>query len=273
MAPDSMQCLVLLTFDFDAESLWEESGLATPTYTSRGRYGARVGLPRILGLLDRLSLPATFFVPGITAERYPRLLQQIHDRGHEIGHHGYRHQSPTSLSAEEERIALEEGIEALERTSGVTPQGYRSPSWDLSEHSVRLLQDYGFLYDSSLMGDDFHLYALDGEPGHDPLIEIPVSWELDDAPHFMFNFSPRYRVGLSAPSKVFDIWSTEFEGAYRSQGVFTLTMHPQIIGRYHRVRMLETLIKHMAGHSGVRFVSCSQAARLWLEQAPPEEPG
>ncbi len=272
MTPDAFNCLVLLTFDFDAESLWEESGLVTPTYTSRGQYGARVGVPRILALLDRYSIPATFFVPGITAERYPHLVQQIRDKGHEIGHHGYRHQSPTTLTVDEERSALEQGLEALQRAAGITPEGYRSPSWDLSEYSISLLQEYDFLYDSSLMGDDFQPYTLAGDPAQEPLIELPVSWELDDAPHFLFNFSPRYRVGLSAPSKVFDIWSMEFEGAFRNQGVFTVTMHPQIIGRYHRMRMLETLIKHIAGHKGVRFATCAQAASLWNKRTSSSRP-
>jgi peptidoglycan/xylan/chitin deacetylase (PgdA/CDA1 family) len=266
MSAESNYCAILLTFDFDAESLWEESGLTSPTYVSRGRYGARVGLPRILELLDKKGISATFFVPGITAQRYPDLLQEIRIKGHEIGHHGFYHQSPTALTVDEERNALEKGLEALERAAGVRPLGYRSPSWDLSKHSIGLLQEYGFLYDSSLMGDDFNPYAVHGDDADISLVEIPVSWELDDAPHFMFNFSPKYRVGLSAPAKVFDIWSTEFEGAYLCQGVFTLTMHPQITGRYHRIQMLDRLIDYMADHAGTNFTTCTQVARVWLER-------
>jgi peptidoglycan/xylan/chitin deacetylase (PgdA/CDA1 family) len=257
------KCAVLLTFDFDAESLWEDSGLNTPTYQSRGRYGARVGVPRILSLLEEYNIQATFFVPGVTAERYPDILREISAQGHEIGHHGYRHRSPTALSTDEERLALEKGLEALEGTTGVRPLGYRSPSWDLSHHSINLLQEYDFLYDSSLMGDDFQLYSLGQGQDSAGLVEIPVSWELDDAPHFMFNFSPKYRAGLSAPSKVLEIWMAEFDGAYLNEGAFTLTMHPQIIGRYHRMRMLEQLIEYMAGHRDAWFMTCTQAAKDW----------
>lgn len=269
MTTEQRNCSVLLTFDFDAESLWEGSGLNTPTYVSRGRYGANVGVPRILELLARYGLRATFFVPGITVNRYPDIVQEISSRGHELGHHGYFHTSPTEMTADQERAALEQGLEAFERATNVRPIGYRSPSWDLSHNSIRLLQEHGFLYDSSLMGDDYRLYSLGGAPGSPELHEIPVAWELDDAPHFMFNFSPRYRMGLSAPSKVLEIWLSEFEGAYAQEGVLTLTMHPQIIGRYHRMQMLEKLIQEMISRPGVRFNTCAEAVKEWLSWRPP----
>lgn len=265
MATEQKRCTVLLTFDFDAESLWEDSGLDTPTYVSRGRYGADVGVPRILDLLARYGLPATFFVPGITVKRYPDIVREISSRGHELGHHGYFHTSPTEMTADQERAALVQGLEAFEQAAGVRPVGYRSPSWDLSHHSIPLLLEHGFLYDSSLMANDFHLYSLTEASASPGLHEIPVAWELDDAPHFMFNFSPRYRMGLSSPSKVYEIWLSEFEGAYAEDGVFTLTMHPQIIGRYHRIQMLERLIREMSSRPGVSFMTCTDAVRQWLE--------
>jgi peptidoglycan/xylan/chitin deacetylase (PgdA/CDA1 family) len=223
-----------------------------------------------LGLLDSYGIEATFFVPGITVSRYPEIVQEIRDKGHELGHHGYTHHSPTRLSLDEEKAALEKGLEALDRAAGVKAKGYRSPSWDLSRHSVRLLRHYGFLYDSSLMGDDFRLYALDWDGDGNELVEVPVSWELDDAPHFMFNFSPKYRAGLSSPSKVFEIWASEFEGAYAEEGVFTLTMHPQIMGRYHRLKLLEKLIDLMRSRPGVHFTTCEAAVQDWLENRKPQ---
>jgi peptidoglycan/xylan/chitin deacetylase (PgdA/CDA1 family) len=260
------QCVVLLTFDFDAESLWETTGShSTPTYLSRGAYGARVGVPRILSLLAKYDIRATFFVPGITAERHQAVVQEIYARGHEIGHHGYRHESPTDLTLEEEKAVLEKGFEILEKVTGERPKGYRSPAWDLSHNSIRLFQEYGFLYDSSMMADDFHLYPLTLDGQELEVIEIPVAWELDDAPHFMFNLYP-YRAGMAAPSKVYEIWAAEFEGAYADGGVFTLTTHPQIIGRYHRLQMLEKLIQHMAEHPGVWFTTCSEAVDDWRQQ-------
>jgi peptidoglycan/xylan/chitin deacetylase (PgdA/CDA1 family) len=96
--------------------------------------------------------------------------------------------------------------------------------------------------------------------------ELPVSWELDDAPHFLFNFFPAYFVGLSAPSKVYEIWSSEFDGAYQYGGVFTLTMHPQIIGRHHRMVMLEKLIQYIQSHSDVWFATATEVVTDWLGQ-------
>jgi hypothetical protein len=117
-----------------------------------------------------------------------------------------------------------------------------------------------------MMGDDFIPYVLNHNGNATNVVELPVSWELDDAPHFLFNFVP-YLVGLSAPSKVYEIWTAEFEGAYMNNGVFTLTMHPQIIGRYHRLKMLEKLIAHISQHPDVSFATCSDVAGEWLERS------
>lgn len=252
--------MVLLTFDFDAETLWESNYKPTPSYLSRGEYGARVGVPRILALLHKYRLPATFFIPGLTAERYPDLTRQIRDAGHEIGHHNYAHESPVNLSRNEEAAVIAQGLAALEAVTGVRPQGYRSPAWDLSKNTLDLLQAEGLHYDSSLMADDFRPYPLTTPNHTTPIIEIPVSWELDDAPHFMFNFTP-YRAGLSAPSPVYEIWAAEFDGAYHEEGVFTLTMHPQISGRYHRMQLLDRLIHYMQGHPDVWFTTCGAVAQ------------
>jgi peptidoglycan/xylan/chitin deacetylase (PgdA/CDA1 family) len=266
MWPNQAKCAVLLTFDFDAESLWETTGNHnTPTYMSRGEYGARVGVPRILALLERYHLPATFFIPGITAERHPGRVEAILAAGHEIGHHGYRHESPTDLSLDEERAVLEKGFEILEKLSGRRPRGYRSPAWDLSQNSLRLFQEYGFAYDSSMMADDFQPYPLLLDGRETGVVEIPVAWELDDAPHFMFNLYP-YRAGMATPDQVYQIWAAEFDGAYAAGGVFTLTMHPQFIGRYHRLLLLERLIQYIAGHPGVWFATCSDVVDEWRRQ-------
>ena len=259
-------CTVILTFDFDAEALWEGAyGITNPSVLSRGAYGANLGMPRILALLDRYAIAATFFVPRITAERYPDLVRRVHDAGHEIGHHGYLHLSPATQTIEDERTALEKGLEILERLTGERPIGYRSPSWDLSDHSLELLAERGFLYDSSLMGWD-EPYLISGS--HGPLVEIPICWELDDAPYFLFAFRPVYRVGLADPDRVLKIWCTEFDCAYSEGGTVCYTMHPQLIGRRHRLQMLEGLIRHIRQFPGVRFSRAKDAASGYLAQPP-----
>ena len=258
-------CTVLLTFDFDAESSKVAKGQTSPTPISQGQYGARVGLPRILTLLAQYEIKATIFIPGWTAERYPDLVRKIQADGHEIGHHGYAHVSPVKLSREEEKEQLEKGFAALEKVASIQPKGYRSPAWDLSNNSIDLFKEFGFEYESSLMGDDFQLYRIGTEDGSPGLVEIPISWILDDFVHFEI---VENGVGLASPSSVYEIWAGEFEGAYAEQGVFCLTMHPQVIGRYPRIRMLEKLIQFMRGHPGVEFTTCSNAVAAWKKQNP-----
>jgi peptidoglycan/xylan/chitin deacetylase (PgdA/CDA1 family) len=257
------KCAVALCFDFDAESLWVMKNLTTPSFMSRGEYGARVGVPRILPLLEKYDIKATFFVPADTARRHPDLVKEIHARGHEIGHHGDVHENPAKLSRPEEERVLRTGIDTLEKLTGERPRGYRSPAWDLSHNTIGLLRQHGFLYDSSLMGDDFRPYWVVDQGKQTEIVEMPVSWELDDAAHFFFTFSPVYYTGMAAPDKIYDIWATEFEGAYQNEGIFVLTMHPQLIGRYHRLKMVEKLIQTIAGYSHVWFTTCTEIATDW----------
>ena len=192
---------VCLTFDFDALSLWLGSfGATSPSMISRGEFGV-VGVRRILRLLDSEGIPATFFVTGHTADTYPDSVRDIVAAGHEIGHHGYLHENPVALaSRDEERAVLERGFEALDRAAGVRPVGYRSPAWDNSPHTIELLLETGMQYESSLMGDDFTPYWCRVGDAIDPdgpyrfgersdLVEMPVSWVLDDFPHFEYNYT------------------------------------------------------------------------------------
>lgn len=267
-------CTVCLTFDFDAISSHLIRGETTPTFISRGEFGARQGVPRILALLADHGLPATFFVPGHTCDTFPERCREIAAAGHEIAHHGYCHEVPATLTREQEADILERGSAAIARVAGKRPLGYRSPSWDLSVNSLDLLLGAGFQYDSSLMADDFtpHLCRLGDEGdttsgyrfGRDvPLVQMPVSWVLDDYPIFEWNGARGS--GLAAPSAVEEIWREEFNFMYEHVpgGVFTLTMHPKVIGRSHRMRMLERLIRHMRGLPGVRFARLGDCAAEW----------
>lgn len=258
-------CTVALTFDFDAESLWLGSfKVDTPSALSRGAYGANEGVPRILKLLEKYDLPATFFIPGDTADRHPDVVKRIVAAGHEIGHHGYLHEPPPMLEPAEERSVIERGLEALAR-HGVTPTGYRSPAWELSKATFPLLAEYGFRYDSSMLARDTPYWAQADGQEYD-IVEVPSAWELTDSAHFFFAAVPRYLVGMSAPSKVEEIWRGDFDGAYAEGGVFVLTMHPQIIGRHHRMRLLDRMIQYIQGHEGVRFVQMQQIADEFREQ-------
>ncbi|MBX5204085.1 polysaccharide deacetylase [Rhizobium sp. NZLR1] len=267
---------VCLTFDFDAVSLWISSlKQTTANPMSRGEFAPRVGLPRVLALLLEKGVKATFFVPAHTAVSFNAETRRILDDGHEIGIHGYCHETPVGLSKTDEASLLDKAIAKLRNALGqdFTPVGYRSPAWDLSENSIALLEERGIVYDSSLMADDYKPYwasrgfqvseeAYQAGPAS-KVVEIPVAWELDDFPHFMFLNKPLY-LGMRTPAEVYELWREEFDFSATIEGsVFTLTMHPEIIGRGPRMAMLSRLIDHMKSTSGTTFSTVADAARHW----------
>jgi peptidoglycan/xylan/chitin deacetylase (PgdA/CDA1 family) len=262
---------VCLSFDFDAMSVWLAYDRPTPAMLARGEFGARVGVPRILELLRSHELDATFFVPGHTVESFPAETASILEAGHEVGHHSYAHVDPSEQSADEERADMERAWAALQGI-GVTPLGFRSPSADMSDATLGLIEEHGFLYDSSLMTDDYRPFrprigdqvarGVPLERGREARFwELPISFELDDWVHFQFNFSP-YRRGGSTPGDVLAIWQAEFDwmDANVDGGVLTFTLHPQVIGRGSRIALLDALIRH-CGEAGARFRQLGDVAR------------
>ena len=275
---DRYRCAVTLSVDFDAESLWSGTfKLTTPSPLSRGDYDLRAGLPRILALLDRHGLPATFMVPAQVAEEHKDACREIASRGiHEVGYHGYYHESVLDLPLEEERELMKRGIARLEETFDQSPRGNRSPPFALGPHTPDLLEEFVFVYDSSLFGHDEPYRPRIPTVGG-PLrnfVELPVSWELDDAPYFLFSFFP-YMAGLATPSQVLEIWKAEFDGSYRAGGCFLLVVHPFCIGRHPRIAMLEELISYVTSFPDVWVAHHLDVAEEWrrlqLEQGTWDE--
>src|SRR5919199_4189735 len=236
--------LAVLSFDVDAESpILVEGGrhARNPMAMSHQAYGPFVAVPRILDLLAEYGLLATFFVPGLTADRYPETVERIAAAGHEIGHHGYSHHSPLRLDEDEERADLERGLAALDRL-GVRPEGYRTPSWEPSERTFDLLAEHGFAYDSTLMDDD-RPYVLETDAGS--LVELPPHWSLDDWNQFMYLPDPLSGPpSISPPSRALEVWRAELDGMRRHGCLFVLTMHPFLTGRPGRGEGLRGLIEH-----------------------------
>ena len=261
--PGDIQCVAMLTFDVDGVSSWlrrnPEFG-NLPSLMSMAEYGPSVGTSRILDLLDRFGIEASFYIPGFVAENHADMVKEIARRGHEVGHHGYMHESPASMNAEEEEEVLERGSRILEGLVNEKPRGYRSPGWELSQVSLELLASRGFIYDSSLMGDDAP-YTLDTSRGR--LVEIPVTWILDDAPHFVYAPAAGRTSPMKSPNEIYEIWAAEFDGLYRYGRAFTLTMHPQYIGRPGRLVMLERLINHIRSTPNVAFMKMIDVADMW----------
>ncbi len=262
--PDGARVAVALSFDFDNETLSLRNGDTSPSRLSSGEYGSRAALPRVLDLLERYGVPATFFIPGVSAKLYPDDVRRIASAGHELGIHGWIHEWTADLERDEERMLMQRSLETLEALGGRRPVGSRTGSWEYSEHTIELLQELGLIYDSSLMADD-HPYEIlaDGEPTG--IVQLPVEWILDDFPYFgMDRFSSTRP--YTPPSDVYEIWAEEFEGAYEEGGMFLLTMHPHIIGHRSRIRMLERLVRHMQSKPGVWFATHEDVARYVSEK-------
>lgn len=267
--------IACLTFDFDAMSGLVARGLTTPTPVSRGEFGA-VAVPRILDLLKKHRIKATFFIPGVVIGTYPQVCERIVEAGHEIGNHGWTHVPPSALSLEDEQAGLQKSNEAIRKLTGANPSGYRSPSWDLGQNTLELLLRAGFKYESSMMGNDHTPYRVrqgdvvvpDGPVrfGRDTqLIEMPISWSLDDFPHFEFlRTTTSLMPGLMNASGVLENWLNDFEYMRNTVdwGVLTYTCHPYVIGRGHRMMMLEKLIEGLAD-KGASFMTMESAAVQW----------
>lgn len=275
-----MSHVACLTFDFDVWSGFAARGLMTPTPISRGEFGL-VGARRILDLLAAKGIRSTWFVPGVVIDSHEGDVAGVVAGGHEIGHHGYSHAVPSSMEPAQEEAEMVRAIEAIRRVCGRAPRGYRSPAWDLSPVTIDLLLKHGFDYDSSLMGHDFEPYfarrgdrvAVDepfvpGTPTR--LVEMPISWSLDDHPHFEFmRFGSSVMPGLANADAVLDNFVGDFEYMCRvaENGILTYTFHPYVIGRGHRMLMLERLIERLTA-LGAQFMAMEDAMNRFRDRQP-----
>jgi peptidoglycan/xylan/chitin deacetylase (PgdA/CDA1 family) len=272
--------IATISFDFDAMSGFISRGLTSPTPISRGEFGPMAS-ERILALVKKYRIPTTWFIPGHTLETYPDHCKRVFDAGHEIGHHGWTHMPPNDMTREQEEEGLVRANEQIKKLSGQYARGYRSPSWDLSPHSVELFLKHGFLYESSMMGDDHKPYrvrlgdvitlekpAVFGKTTK--LIEMPVSWTLDDYPHFEFLRTKQTILpGLMNANLVCENWINDFLYMKKTEkwGILNYTFHPFVIGRGHRMMALEKLLKRLK-KEGATFMTMEGAARLYDKKFP-----
>lgn len=269
--PNGARCAVMLSFDLDAETIWAngnkcfEGGENFIRSLSIGQYGPMRSVPRILELLKKYELPATFFVPGWVAENYPDAFRMIAENNHEVANHGYTHEKLIEKTYEEQKEIFQRSQEIFEKLIGKKAKGFRTPSGDWSSETPKLLNEMGFLYSSSMRGDDRpYRTVIDGkETG---LIELCAKWELDDFVQFGYNLYPAEPSGqarISNHEHVLDNFTQEFDGYYRYGLCFVLMMHPQIIGKPGRIMMLEKLIQHIKSHPDVWFATGEQIAEWW----------
>jgi len=257
--PEGGACAVALSFDSDHDTFELRDGGRSISALSQGQFGPRQGIPRIRGLLARESIPATFFVPAVSAIHYPDEQRDLIASGHEIGLHGWIHERNTLLDAQTERDLQLRAADALEQITGMRPVGIRTPSWDFSDNTLHITTEMGLLYDSSLMADvDCYELLLEGKPSG--VIELPVEWIRDDAAYLIMDRWGGLRPQI-APHDILKIFIAEFDGAYDEGGIFQLTMHPDIISHRSRIWILEALVAHMRSRGKVWFATHADVVR------------
>lgn len=283
---DEPRLTIALTVDADYISDAVRRG-DPPVKLSHGEFGARVGMPRLLDLFERHAIPSTVFIPGHSIETWPDLARRTVEAGHELAVHGWFHEDFSTLSAKDARDVLERSKDAIAALTGAPPVGHRAPYWALAEETLGIVEDAGFAYDSSLMADDYFLYRVRRDDRHSTtdgtrwgreggLVEVPVYWALDDWPQF--EPGDDGRPGLSAPSKVQELWMGEVRYAHEHApgGLVTVTVHPECIGRGHRMAMLEEFVIEASSLDGVVFERLDRFVEGWVGsggQAQPRVPG
>jgi peptidoglycan/xylan/chitin deacetylase (PgdA/CDA1 family) len=262
--PGNNRVAVALSFDVDNETTSLRDGNQSPSELSQGEYGSRVAMGRILALLDKHRIKASFFVPAVTARLYPDTIKQIVAKGHEIGVHGWIHERNSLLTEAQERDLMQKSYDTLQEISGTKPLGIRTPSWDYSPWTLSIIRELKLLYDSSLMADERPYEVLyEGKPSG--VVELPVEWIMDDYPYFGMNRFSTIRPHIG-PEDVLDIWRKEFDVAYDESALFVLTNHPHIIGHRSRIVILDKLITYMKSRQGVWFARHDEVAKAAAAQ-------
>lgn len=258
--PHDAGVAVAISFDSDHETIPLRDGETSPGRLAQGEYGSRVAAPRIVELLRRYDIPASFFIPAVSALLHPAEVESYVAGGHELAVHGWIHERNTLLDRDDELELTARAVDTLEGLTGVRPTGIRTPSWDFSEHTLDIITELGFAYDSSLMADDApYEIVADGQPTG--IVEIPVEWIRDDAPYFMMERYAGLRPYMP-PRSALQIWIDEFDAARAEGGMFQLTLHPHIIGHRSRLVVLKNLLEHIRAHSDVWFATHAEIAGL-----------
>jgi peptidoglycan/xylan/chitin deacetylase (PgdA/CDA1 family) len=260
--PNRAKVAVCLSFDTDTEAPLLRDGTTSPTALSASDFGAESGVPRILAMLDKYQIPATFFMTGVDAMLHPDMVAGIMKGGrHEIGVHGWIHELPTRLTEAEEERLLDQAIDLLTKAAGKKPQGYRAPSWAFSTSTLDLILKKGFLYDSSLQALD-EPYEVMSRGKNTGLVELAIDWTLTETPFLGQNGK------MPSPELLYQLYRDEFDGAYNEGTMFVLTLHPYLSGHRAPMKHLDEFVAYMKSKPGVWFATGAQIAQ-YVKTTPP----
>ena len=259
--PNQSRVAVCLSFDTDTEAPLLRDGNTSPTALSSSDFGVESGVPRILAMLDRHQVPASFFITGVDAMLHPEMVRAILASGrHEVGVHGWIHEFTPRLEAAEEERLLDRAIDYLTKVTGKRPVGYRAPSWAFSGATLDLLLKKRFLYDSSLQALD-EPYEIVSRGANTGLVELAIDWTLTETPYLGQNGR------MPSPALLYQLYRDEFDGAYKEGTTFILTLHPYLSGHRAPMRHLDDFVAYMKSKPGVWFATCEQIARYVKDAA------
>lgn len=262
--PDNKRIAVMMAFDLDAETMWTTHGdgsTAHMTNLSRGAYGPKQGVPRILDMLDSHQVKATFFIPGVVAEHYPEVVREIARRGHDIGFHGYLHEESTKTTYEQEDATMHRSEKIIYDLTGQKIAGHRAPGGVIHDYSLRLFLEHGYIYSSNWRDSDGpFLHQIDGKTV--PLVELPKDSIFDDTAYDFYTDAAPERYGLKSPDEMFEIWKEEFDSLAAEGRMINFVLHPQFVGRASRVQMLSRLIGYMKSHG--TWLDTNRAVASWV---------
>ena len=262
--PDKKRIAVMMAFDLDAETMWTTHGdgsTAHMTNLSRGAYGPKQGVPRILDMLDSHQVKATFFIPGVVAEHYPEVVKEIARRGHDIGFHGYLHEESTKTTYEQEDATMRHSEKIIYDLTGQKIAGHRAPGGVIHDYSLRLFLEHGYIYSSNWRDSDGpFLHQIDGKTV--PLVELPKDSIFDDTAYDFYTDAAPERYGLKSPDEMFEIWKDEFASRAVGGPMINFVLHPQFVGRASRVQMLSRLIGYMKSHGA--WIDTNRAVASWV---------
>ena len=262
--PDNKRIAVMMAFDLDAETMWTTHGdgsTAHMTNLSRGAYGPKQGVPRILDMLDSHQVKATFFIPGVVAEHYPEVVKEIARRGHDIGFHGYLHEESTKTTYEQEDATMHRSEKIIYDLTGQKIAGHRAPGGGSHDYSLRLFLEHGYIYSSNWRDSDGpFLHQIDGKTV--PLVELPKDSIFDDTAYDFYTDAAPERYGLKSPDEMFEIWKEEFDSLAVEGRMINFVLHPQFVGRASRVQMLSRLIGYMKSHGA--WLDTNRAVASWV---------
>ena len=261
--PDKKRIAVMMAFDLDAETMWTTHGdgsTAHMTNLSRGAYGPKQGVPRILDMLDSHQVKATFFIPGVVAEHYPEVVKEIARRGHDIGFHGYLHEE-SKTTYEQEDATMRHSEKIIYDLTGQKIAGHRAPGGVIHDYSLRLFLEHGYIYSSNWRDSDGpFLHQIDGKTV--PLVELPKDSIFDDTAYDFYTDAAPERYGLKSPDEMFEIWKDEFDSLAVEGRMINFVLHPQFVGRASRVQMLSRLIGYMKSHGA--WIDTNRAVASWV---------